>query len=146
MSERYEPECSHMIAKVIGQTRPALFGYLVVALAVLTLTGCAGGTVQVKSPAGTEVKVGQKFTVTLSSNRTTGYGWQLAMPLDEAVVKLVGSEYEAPVTQKVGAGGQEVWTFRATGPGKAEISLSYVRPWEKDLPPANAKTYTVTVK
>jgi predicted secreted protein len=38
-----------------------------------------------------QVIVGQDFTLTLESNHTTGYRWQLAKPLDNAVVKYVGS-------------------------------------------------------
>jgi inhibitor of cysteine peptidase len=89
--------------------------------------------------------VGQELTVTLASNPTTGYHWELAVPLDEAIVKLVASEYKPPQTTLVGAGGQEIWTFRAIGRGETVISLKYVRPWEKDLPAARTASYTVTI-
>lgn len=95
-----------------------------------------------------EVRVGQEFSLTVDSNRTTGYQWQLGRPLDETILKLVSSEYRAlqPAPGLVGAGRQEVWTFKAVGKGRTEISLKYVHPWEKDAKPAKEQSYTVVVK
>jgi len=89
--------------------------------------------------------VGQKFTITLESNQTTGYQWQLAKPLDESIVKLVGSEYEAPKSGLVGQGGREVWTFEAVSQGITQIAMKYARPWES-TPPAQEQLFSVTVK
>ncbi|HET6420676.1 MAG TPA: protease inhibitor I42 family protein [Geobacteraceae bacterium] len=94
----------------------------------------------VKIPAGSE------FTLTLESNRTTGYQWQLAKSPDEAVVQFVGNKYEVPDTKLIGAGGKEIWTFKAVGKGKTEIALKYVRPWEKDVPPVKEAVFTVVVE
>jgi inhibitor of cysteine peptidase len=90
--------------------------------------------------------VGQELTVTLASNPTTGYHWELSVPLDEAIVKLVASEYKPPQTTLVGARGQEIWTFRAIGRGETVIRLKYVRPWEKGVAPAQTASYTVIVR
>jgi inhibitor of cysteine peptidase len=92
-----------------------------------------------------DVTVGQEFNITLASNATTGYHWELAARLDEAVVKLVTSEYKAPETRMLGAGGQEIWTFKAVSRGQTVVSLKYVRPWEKDVAPEKTASYTVTV-
>ena len=89
--------------------------------------------------------VGQKFTIPLESNQTTGYQWQLAKPLDESIVKLVDSKYEAPKGGLVGQGGHELWTFEAVSPGITQIALKYVRPWES-TPPAKEQLFSVTVK
>ena len=99
-------------------------------------------------PGMINTAAGQEFPITLESNRTTGYQWQLAKPLDEAILKLVGSEYRTPESKPglVGAGGQEVWTFKAVGKGRTEISLKYVRPWEKDGKPAKEQSYTIVVR
>jgi inhibitor of cysteine peptidase len=86
---------------------------------------------------------GQEFNISLKSNRTTGFLWQLASPVDEAVVKLVGSDYKAPQSRLQGAGGTEVWTFRATGRGQTTIAMKYVRPWEKNVPPARTATFKI---
>ncbi len=93
-----------------------------------------------------EVSVGQTFVITLASNVTTGYHWELATSLNNEVVELVSSEYKAPETKLVGVGGQEIWTFRAVGRGQTTINLKYVRPWEKDVAPAETASYTVVVR
>jgi len=74
------------------------------------------------------VRLGRSFQVVLAANPTTGYFWQLAAPLP-AVVSLSGSQYVAGpnARQLAGAGGQEVWTFRAAARGQGEIELQYAR-------------------
>ena len=89
---------------------------------------------------------GCRFTVCLHSNPTTGYGWQLAKPLDEKIVVLVTNDYIHPDTRLIGAGGNEVWVFKTVGIGQVEIALKYVRPWEKDRPPAEMNVFKVVVK
>lgn len=92
-----------------------------------------------------EVAVGSDFSITLASNPTTGYRWELAEPLDETLIKLVDSEYKAPRTKLAGAGGREVWTFKGIGQGHGVIELKYVRPWEKDAPPGKTAEFAVRV-
>ena len=92
-----------------------------------------------------EVVVGQGFTITLNSNATTGYQWQLAKPLDNSIVELMGNEYLAPRTRLVGAGGKEIWKFKAIGKGKTAIAMKYVRSWEKDIPPIENVEYQIIV-
>lgn len=99
------------------------------------------------SEAPFAMKVGDEFVLTLESNPSTGYLWRLAEKPDENTVTLVSSEYRAvPDTKRVGAGGNEVWTFRAKGKGKAAINLIYVRPWEKDIPPARTACVIIIVE
>ena len=100
-----------------------------------------------RSPGETvALNAGCRFAVRLHSNPTTGYGWQLAKPLDEKIVVLVTNDYIHPDIRLVGAGGNEVWIFKAVGQGQAEISLKYVRPWEKGRPPAETNVFKVVVK
>jgi predicted secreted protein len=47
---------------------------------------------------------------------------------------------------RVGAGGKEVWTFKAAGEGSPTIHFKYVRPWEKDVPPADKKDFVIMIK
>lgn len=127
------------------------------ALMVLFLA-CAGvschAVIAVASPsqpsAGTsqhkEIHVGEELRITLESNRSTGYQWKLAKPLNQTVIKLVHSRYIGPAKQIPGAGGTEEWIFTGVGVGKTEIHLEYVRPWEKGGAPAKTVTYTVVVK
>ncbi len=94
------------------------------------------------------VAAGRQFAIRIASNPTTGYGWQLARPPDPAVAVLVTNTYAqaAPDTPRVGVGGHEVWTFKAVGAGQTAIALEYIRPWEKDKPPARTNVFTVIVK
>jgi inhibitor of cysteine peptidase len=91
------------------------------------------------------VKAGEEFAILLDSNRTTGYQWELAPSFDGKMLRLIKSEYQAPYTDRVGAGGKEVWLFAADAEGETTLSFRYIRPWEKDLPPAKAATFQVLV-
>lgn len=91
------------------------------------------------------VTAGEQFSVTLASNPTTGYKWDLAKPLDEKVVKFVANEYVRPTPQLIGAGGNEVWTFKAAGEGKTGIALKYIRPWETNVAPVRTTNFVVVV-
>ncbi len=93
-----------------------------------------------------DVAVNEEFHFTLASNATTGYHWELAGPLEDAVVRLVASEYIAPKTNLVGAGGHEIWIFRAVSPGQTVVRLKYLRPWEKDVPPVKTVSYIISVR
>jgi inhibitor of cysteine peptidase len=91
-------------------------------------------------------KAGETISIILDSNPTTGYKWQLAKPADEKVLQLVSSEYRMPETQMVGAGGKEVWTFKALSTGQTNIVFEYLRPWEKDKEPAKKATFTINIQ
>lgn len=93
-----------------------------------------------------EAKALKEFSVVLESNPTTGFGWDIARPLDEKLVKFVSSEYVAAETSLVGSGGREIWTFRAMAPGRTSIRFKYMRPWEKDLPPSKETEFTVVIR
>lgn len=81
---------------------------------------------------------GKTICIKLNANHTTGYSWSLAA-VDKSILE-VGEEgeYESDPHPEgmVGVGGYEVWSFKAIATGETEISLVYVRPWEKDEPPA----------
>jgi len=103
---------------------------------------------QPRPPSETiEVTVGEDFVISLDSNPTTGYSWQLASSLP-AWLELIGSEYVPTPTEPgiVGSGGVEEWTFRANAEGTATITFEYRRPWEKDQPPAERKTFVIVAR
>lgn len=100
---------------------------------------------------GSEVAltVGDRLIVTLASNPSTGYSWNLSEISDTGVVQYVSDEDIAPEQTDppvVGAPGQEAWTFEALDAGTATISLKYIRPWETDAEPAETFEITVTVE
>ena len=71
------------------------------------------------------------FTIYMSrlgmDSGAIGFAWTLAREPDPSVLELVDSTYVGPETELVGAGGEEVWTFRAVGEGSTELELSYER-------------------
>ena len=90
------------------------------------------------------VKAGEEFVITLDSNATTGYRWELSNQPDEKVVSLVNHEYQGSGLPVPGSGGQEHWTFHAVGPGQTEIGLIYRRENQPgNFPPT---TFSVTVE
>jgi len=98
-----------------------------------------------------ELAAGGSLTVTLESNATTGFQWELASISDQTVMEKVANTYEAPEakegeTPMVGAGGQEVWTFKALTKGESTISMEYSRPWEKGEKAAQTFSLTVVVQ
>ena len=100
------------------------------------------------SPLGAsiEVEVGQEFVIALESSPTTGYRWQFIDPLDAEILESVRSEYKGPEDGRIGAGGEEVLTFRAISHGETRISLGYERHWERDVPPLKTRTFDVVVR
>ncbi len=125
----------------------------------LSLFACSSEVSVDASYDGKEVSVpvDGSLIVTLESNPTTGFLWQYEEEVedtlhiltgipDETVLALVGKEFVAPeaeVPPLIGAGGEEVWTFKAVGEGTTELSLEYSQPWEGGT--KAAKTFTLTV-
>ncbi|MFN8532970.1 MAG: protease inhibitor I42 family protein [Dehalococcoidia bacterium] len=107
----------------------------------------AAGTPVFTDPnQGIVVRSGQQFSIALDSNPTTGYSWQLSPTPDPSVVVLVTSRYQPPASSRPGAGGVELLTFQAIGPGTTTISLGYARPWEQNTPPVRTARFSVTVQ
>lgn len=92
------------------------------------------------------VEAGKDFSLVLESNPTTGYGWELASPPDEAVARFSGKGYRASAPGRMGSGGAETWTFRAQGKGLTVIFLRYVRPWEKGVEPIRQVAFVILVR
>lgn len=94
------------------------------------------------------VMVGERLRVELPGNRTTGYHWSFR-PAPGAVLEPVGEpsyRVEKSSPPRVGAGGTELWEFRAFRPGRQTLQLEYTRPWEKDVAPAKVVRFEVTVE
>jgi len=123
---------------------------MVVAIS-LCLVACASLPKEVfvdESYSGKEVAlaVGGSLIVTLDSNASTGFEWELTGISDEAVLGLEGSEFQPPEdTGVVGAPGKEIWTFNALTIGDSSISMEYSQPWEGGTKAAETFDLTVVV-
>ena len=116
---------------------------IMVVILVLSLAACgpAGREVplqltyddfvsQKKLTRNIEVNTRDTVKITLPSNPSTGFSWELAGISDPAVLKQDGeSEYVLPESSALGATGQEIWTFRVQKRGTSSISLAYSQPW-----------------
>ncbi len=100
----------------------------------------AGGVEEIR------VLAGKQFSITLAANRTTGYSWRLAAPIDPTTLKQVGDEYHAADSGAVGAPGEEVWTFETVGRGAVKLNFEYVRPFEKDAKAVKTAKYSIVVE
>jgi len=89
-----------------------------------------------------EVERGQRVFFVLGANRSTGYDWTLdsSGPL-ASLGNPVYAQGAVP-----GAGGTEIWTFRASGSGKQELVFRYGQPQLRDLLAAKTASYTITVR
>jgi inhibitor of cysteine peptidase len=110
----------------------------------------AGDVVLGAADNGSQVDLssGQVLAITLESNPTTGYRWELSQ-VDEAVLSQVGeAEFRKAPTegeQVVGAGGTETLRF-AAATGETTLTLVYHRPWEEDVEPLETFTVQVVVR
>ena len=77
---------------------------------------------------------GQNFTVTLDSNPSTGYQWEVSSIANNELVRLISSEFVESDSGLIGAPGKQTLTFQALKEGKTTVVLGYVRPWEKENP------------
>lgn len=119
--------------------------------------------------AGCGNKAPQTAVITVSSNPTTGYSWQVTQteelfditseftqgtPAGTAEESPQGDPESTAVTDStenpaadvalVGAGGTETITLTPKAKGKTEVTLAYAREWE-DTAPETEITYTFEV-
>lgn len=78
-------------------------------------------------------KQAPQFTITLRSNPSTGYSWFIKK-YNPDFIKVIKHKYMPPISQLVGAGGVDVWTFELTpvaltAPHVLKISMLYTRAW-----------------
>lgn len=120
---------------------------LAAGMAACAAAGPAGVTATEKDNGKTvKVASGAALKVRLKSNATTGYAWAIERVTGSALKSAGAPEYVPPKDAKPGAGGAQVFTFKAVKAGKAKIALKYVRSWEKDQKPAEQFALDVTVR
>lgn len=126
--------------------------FLSLFVGLMFVTGCRrdGGAIVIgenNGPISGSIKgrLDRNFIIVLPSNITTGFSWQLD-EFEPGIVEVVSQQYkQAEDAQDViGAGGQEVWTFKAVGVGEITLHFRYIRPWESDMPPANTADIVIT--
>lgn len=93
-----------------------------------------------------ELELGRILVVTLESNPSTGYRWEL-VENNESILKQFGqSEFKPSETSDppmVGAGGWEIFRFKAVSAGQMTLKLVYHRSWEEGVEPL--KTFSIQI-
>ena len=119
-----------------------------VILASCLMSGC-GSEVKAYSDPQQTIDIGADgefvILIALDSNPSTGYSWEAEY--DETKLELVDETYEADAYADkniVGAGGTELFRFKALEKGDVEITMSYKRSWETEV--LEQKVFNVEVK
>ena len=95
-----------------------------------------------------ELEQGQILVVTLESNPTTGYQWEQAEDQEPILEQMGEAEFipsdegEPPMA---GAGGWEIFRFKAISAGKMTLQLVYHRTWEEGVEPVNTFSLDVVI-
>jgi inhibitor of cysteine peptidase len=143
-------------------------GFLVVLLLLsLMIAGCDGSgdvEVQEEDPMDAnevaleassngdriEAQVGQVLVLTLESNPSTGYLWEVVKDGAPALEQVGGSLFklDAEEGEEVppGTGGWEVFRFEAKAAGETGLELVYHRPWEEGVEPLEVFSLQVVVR
>mgnify|MGYP001157997724 FL=1 len=131
---------------------PRISQSLLAITSALLLAGCAPSLFPTEMPVTASISDSggvaslvpyQPLVVRLQSNPSTGYGWSYSVSGDD-VLRLDSVSGEAPAPNgMVGVPGEQVWSFRAQGSGRAVLTYVYARSWEKEAAPE--KTFTLTV-
>jgi inhibitor of cysteine peptidase len=82
----------------------------------------------------------EPFIIVLSGNPTTGYTWHTHVDTD--YLELLSQEFK-PGTVAIGAGGQELFCFRAQQRGHTAIAFEYRRPWTSE--PGEQRSFQVVI-
>ncbi len=84
----------------------------------------------------------QILVISLESNPSTGYSWEVA-EINEDVLRQVGETEFEQLSPLLGAPEKQILRFRPVGAGQSTLKLVYRRPWEKGVEPA--KEFSVQV-
>lgn len=115
--------------------------YVNIAIMVFLLLSVAASaeTVLTEADNGKTVRLTpqQEVIVTLPSNPTTGYRWEMVEQGEDAALVIVAKEYRASVgaSGRIGAGGKEHFRLRLLKAGRFTVTFIYRRSWEKKQEP-----------
>jgi predicted secreted protein len=86
-----------------------------------------------------ELTNGQTFNVTLETNPSTGYTWEVVELNTNLLQKIGETDSEPNITEKnmVGAPVMHTFQFEVINTGQTTLKIIYHRIWEKDVAPVN---------
>jgi inhibitor of cysteine peptidase len=88
------------------------------------------------------VPIGVSFTISVSSNPSTGYSWVASY--DHSLLQLIKQSTPSE-SGLMGASGTENFEFKGMRTGNTAVYLNYQRGWEPNSPTTETKTFDVTI-
>jgi len=88
------------------------------------------------------VPIGVSFTISVSSNPSTGYSWVASY--DHSLLQLIKQSTPSN-SGLMGASGTENFEFKGMRTGNTAVYLNYQRGWEPNSPTTETKTFNVTI-
>ncbi|MFH1552166.1 MAG: protease inhibitor I42 family protein [Candidatus Omnitrophota bacterium] len=117
-----------------------------IALMLMGLIGCeTAEEIRLRAEGDSKInmKTGQALRIELEANATTGYMWSLTEPAEKGVLNQIGEHQYVRGSERIGAGGIQIYNFKALKRGRTELVFEYKRSWEKAKAPA--KRYVISV-
>ena len=94
------------------------------------ISGAVGGEEVEDQPETAQTQVGDTFTISLPSNPTTGYSWELDFDAD--YLELVSDDFVI-TSNLFGAPGIQSFELKAINQGRTELTMIYKRSWEDQV-------------
>lgn len=125
---------------------------LLAPLGLALLTACAqtpdhSVSIEEQSDCPAQLSKGQMLILTLPSNPTTGFRWQVQNPASN-VLRSLGPEVYSSAEQMdmVGSAGQSVWRYKAMEAGTGRLLMIYQQPWAPEVTPQATFDCPITVR
>ena len=116
---------------------------LTVTFCLVLLSACAQKPSSVsleqnqQSKCPLSLHIGQQFILRLPSNPTTGFRWLMRDSATQVLQSLGPEVYSNPEDAGlVGSAGVSTWRFQVFKAGEGQLALTYERPWEVGVVPA----------
>jgi predicted secreted protein len=77
--------------------------------------------------------IGDRITIALDANETTGYRWSVTTRPKPAVARVTRDRYVAEETGMVGSGGTQHYTIRVRGTGRTTFAATYAQVGSGDV-------------
>jgi len=122
------------------------FFFIVVITSLCACSSGSDGTLKLTeedSGRVLQIRQGTRFTISLASNLSTGYGWEI-YDMDAHVLAQVGEPEYIRKSLLKGAGETTVLTFESLKAGDTRLVLVYRQPFEPDIPPE--KTFSIELQ
>ncbi len=91
-----------------------------------------------------EVTAGNEFTITVKTDPSPEYHWEIGEALDAKFVEYVWINHVPDDPNNPSSSGKDVWRFKAVAPGKTTITLGYYQGMTENT--SQKLVFTIIVK